>query len=34
VERFNRKLEEGRLTGAIFFDVPNSFDAVWVEGLF
>jgi hypothetical protein len=33
VERVNRNLDEGWLTGAAFLDVAKSFDTVWVEGL-
>jgi hypothetical protein len=33
VERVNRKLDERRLTGAVFLDVAKAFDTVRVEGL-
>jgi hypothetical protein len=33
VERVNRNLDERRLTGAVFLDVANAFDTVWIEVL-
>jgi hypothetical protein len=33
VEEVNRKVDERRLTGAVFLDVAKAFDTVWVKGL-
>jgi hypothetical protein len=32
-ERVNRNFDERILTGAVFLDVANAFDTLWVEGL-
>ena len=33
VERVKRKFDEKRPTGAVFRDVAEAFDSVWIEGL-
>jgi hypothetical protein len=33
IERFDRNLDERRLSGAIFLNVAKAFDTVWVKGL-
>jgi hypothetical protein len=33
VERITRKFGEKRLTGAVFLDVTEAFDTVWIDGL-
>jgi hypothetical protein len=33
VERVNKNFDERRLTGAVFLDVAEAFDTVWVKGL-
>jgi len=33
VERITRNFGEKRLTGAVFLDVANAFDTVWIDGL-
>jgi hypothetical protein len=33
VERVNRKLDERRLTDAVFLDLAKAFDTVWDEDL-
>jgi hypothetical protein len=34
VERITKKFGENRLTGAVFLDVAEVFDTVWMDGLF
>ena len=33
VERVKRNFDEKRLTGAVFLDVAQAFDSLWIEGL-